>query len=249
MNKFLHKALYRLLPLGAYLRTVSGAFFLLHWLGIGRHAPATEYTFHLKSLLRPGDLAIDIGANLGYYTRLMARIVGRDGFVFAIEPVEPIRRVLESNLRRFDNVEILPYALGAEEKSIRMGNATIHTGGYFGTGQNFVMQNGDTADMEFTATMRRGSQLFGHLTRLDFIKCDIEGYETVVMEEMRPLLERFHPIVLIESGGENRPRIVALFRSLGYEGYTLKRGREVPLKEYSVKDIIFRPRTDSETDC
>lgn len=242
MNEFLHKALYRLLPLGAYLRTVSGAFFLFHRLGIGRYAPATEYTFHLDRLLRPGDLAIDIGANLGYYTRLMARIAGRDGFVYAVEPVEPIRRVLETNLKGCDNVEILPYALGAEDRDVRMGNATLHTGGYFGTGQNFVMRNGDTADMEFTATMRRGSQLFSHLTRLDFIKCDIEGYETVVMEEMRPLLERFLPVVLIESGGENRPQIIALFRSLGYEGYTLKRGREVLLEEYSTKDIIFRPR-------
>ena len=242
MNEFLHKALYRLLPLGAYLRTVSGAFFLFHRLGIGRYAPATEYTFHLDRLLRPGDLAIDIGANLGYYTRLMARIAGRDGFVYAVEPVEPIRRVLETNLKGCDNVEILPYALGAEDRDVRMGNATLHTGGYFGTGQNFVMRNGDTADMEFTATMRRGSQLFSHLTRLDFIKCDIEGYEVVVLTELRPLLERFRPTVLVETGGGNRPRIVELFTALGYKAFTLEHGREIPLTAASAKDIIFRPQ-------
>jgi hypothetical protein len=49
--------------------------------------------------------------------------------------------------------------------------------------------------------------------------------------------------VLIETGGENRPQIVALFTGLGYEGFTLDRGREVPLTEGSAKDIIFRPRT------
>ena len=49
MNRLLHKLLYRILPLGGYLQTVSAMFFLSHRLGIGRHAPATEYTFHLDT--------------------------------------------------------------------------------------------------------------------------------------------------------------------------------------------------------
>jgi len=242
MNRLLHKLLYRILPLGGYLQTVSAMFFLSHRLGIGRHAPATEYTFHLDRLMRAGDLAIDIGANLGYYARLMSRIAGRNGHVYAVEPVAPIRRVLERNLSGCGNVDILPYALGAAEGEIRMGNATVRTGGYFGTGQNFVMEAGAEADVEFTAEMRRGSELFGHLTRIDFIKCDVEGYEVVIMEEMRPLLERFRPTVLIETGGENRDRIVALFTELGYDAYTLHRGQEIPLRAGSKKDIIFRPK-------
>ncbi len=90
--------------------------------------------------------------------------------------------------------------------------------------------------------MRRGSELFARLLKaLDFIKCDVEGYEEVVMHgEMRPLLERFRPTVLIETGGANRPEIIRLFTALGYAGYTLEHGREVPLTEDSTKDIIFR---------
>ena len=240
MNRLLHKLLYRILPLGGYLQTVSAMFFLSHRLGIGRHAPATEYTFHLDRLMRAGDLTIDIGANLGYYARLMSRIAGRNGHVYAVEPVAPIRRVLERNLSGCGNVDILPYALGAAEGEIRMGNATVRTGGYFGTGQNFVNDGGTSAAAEFPARMRRGSELFAGLGRLDFIKCDIEGYEVVVMNELRPLLERFRPTVLIETGGENRPQIVALFTELGYRGCTLDRGREVLLTEDSTKDIIFR---------
>ena len=60
------------------------------------------------------------------------------------------------------------------------------------------------------------------------------------MREMRPLLERHRPAVLIETGGENRPQIVALFTGLGYRGYTLEHGQEIPLTEDSTKDIIFR---------
>ena len=242
MGKFIHKILYRTLPLEGYLRAVSRLFFLWQRMGIGREAPATEYVYHLPKLVRAGDTCIDIGANLGYYARLMSRIAGRNGHVYAVEPVAPIRRVLERNLSGCGNVDILPYALGAAEGEIRMGNATVRTGGYFGTGQNFVMEAGAEADVEFTAEMRRGSELFGHLTRIDFIKCDVEGYEVVIMEEMRPLLERFRPTVLIETGGENRDRIVALFTELGYDAYTLHRGQEIPLRAGSKKDIIFRPK-------
>ena len=240
MGKFIHKILYRTLPLEGYLRAVSRLFFLWQRLGIGREAPATEYVYHLPKLVRAGDTCIDIGANLGYYARLMSRIAGRNGHVYAVEPVAPIRRVLERNLSGCGNVDILPYALGAAEGEIRMGNATVRTGGYFGTGQNFVNDGGTSAAAEFPARMRRGSELFAGLGRLDFIKCDIEGYEVVVMNELRPLLERFRPTVLIETGGENRPQIVALFTALGYAGFTLDRGREIPLAPDTTKDIIFR---------
>ena len=240
MKTLIHKILYRTLPLEGYLRAVSRLFFLWQRLGIGREAPATEYVYHLPKLVRAGDTCIDIGANLGYYARTISRLAGPSGKVFAVEPVAPIRKVLSRNLRRCGNVDILPYALGTESKPVSMANDSARETGYFGTGQNFVNEGGGKADVEFTAQMRRGSELFGKLERLDFVKCDIEGYEVVVMNEMRPLLEKFRPTVLIETGGANRPQIVALFTELGYRGCTLDRGQEVPLTEDSTKDIIFR---------
>ena len=121
-----------------------------------------------------------------------------------------------------------------------MGNDSARETGYFGTGQNFVNDSGRRTEAVFTAEMRRGSELFAALGRLDFIKCDIEGYEVVVMREMQPLIERFHPTVLIETGGANRPQIIGLFTAMGYAGYTLEEGREVPLTPDTTKDIIFR---------
>ena len=240
MGKFIHKILYRTLSLESYLRVVSRLFFLWQRLGIGRYAPATEYVYHLPQLVRTGDVCIDIGANLGYYARTISRLAGPTGKVYAVEPVAPIRKVLSRNLRRCGNAEIIPYALGTENKPVTMANDSARETGYFGTGQNFVSEGRAKAAVEFTAQMRRGSELFAALPRLDFIKCDIEGYEVVVMHEMRPLLEKFRPTVLIETGGANRPQIVSLFRELGYTGCTLDRGREVPLTAESTKDIIFR---------
>lgn len=248
MKKTLHRILYRTLPLEGYLRAVSRLFFLWQRLGLGRRAPETEYVYHLPQLVRAGDTCIDIGANLGYYAQTISRLAGPAGRVYAVEPVAPIRKVLSRNLRRCGNTEILPFALGAAAGPVRMGNDSARENGYFGTGRNFVNEGGGRSDVEFTAEMRRGSELFARLPRLDFIKCDIEGYEAVVMEEMRPLLERFRPTVLIETGGENRPRIVRLFTRLGYAGYTLDRGREIPLSPGSTKDIIFRPGAERPED-
>ena len=248
MKKPLHRILYRTLPLEGYPRAVSRLFFLWQRLGLGRRAPETEYVYHLPQLVRAGDTCIDIGANLGYYARTISRLAGPAGRVYAVEPVAPIRKVLSRNLRRCGNTEILPFALGAAAGPVRMGNDSARENGYFGTGRNFVNEGGGRSDVEFTAEMRRGSELFARLPRLDFIKCDIEGYEAVVMEEMRPLLERFRPTVLIETGGENRPRIVRLFTRLGYAGYTLDRGREIPLSPGSTKDIIFRPGAERPED-
>ena len=88
--------------------------------------------------------------------------------------------------------------------------------------------------------------MFASLDRIDLIKCDIEGYELVVMTEMRPLLERHHPTVLIETGGDNRPRIVALFGSIGYDGYVLSEGTMRPLADGDTKDIVFVHRSRRE---
>lgn len=237
MKALIHKILYKCLSLEGYLRVVSRMFFLWQRLSIGRYAPATEYVYHLPQLVGTGDTAIDIGANLGYYSRTLSRLAGK---VYSVEPVPPILAVLRRNLRGCTNVEILPCALGLEEKTITMANDSAREAGYFGTGQNFVNETETSADKEFSAQMRRGSELFGKLARIDFIKCDIEGYEVVVMNEIRSLLERHHPTVLIETGGANRPRIIELFTSLGYKGYVLDRGREIPLTPESEKDIIFR---------
>ncbi len=241
MGKLFHRLLYHLLSLEGYLRVVSRLFFLNRWLGLGRTGRALEYNYHLPQLVRKGDVAIDIGANLGYYTRPLADIVGVEGAVYAVEPVPVIFSVLERNVRGYRNVHLMNYALGKEECDVEMANDSVAEVGYFGTGRNFVSEGAlSKSAVRFTARMRRGSDLFGGLERIDFIKCDIEGYERVVMPELRTLIERHHPTVLIETDGETRHEIIEMFSEMGYRAYILEAGREVALDAESDKDIIFR---------
>lgn len=257
LSNNIKRLLYRNLSLEAYLRVVSRMFFVGYGLGLGRRSPAYEYPRFLKRLVRRGDTVIDIGANLGYYSGILARRVGPEGRVYAVEPVKPILGVLRKNLRRFRNVEIMPYALGAEDKCVLLGNDSSRYAGYMGTGRNRVLEKAgppaegtenaekpgdkDVMVIEFAADMRRGSELFAGLERLDFVKCDIEGYETVVLSEMAPVIERFRPVVMVETGGPNRKEILKMFRTWGYAGYVLEEGRLISVMRAPEKDIVFIP--------
>ncbi len=239
------RLLYRNLSLEKYLRTVSSLFFAGYRLGLGRMSAAYEYPRFLKRLVREGDVVLDIGANLGYYSRVLSGLVGDNGKVYAVEPVKPILGVLEHNLRRCGNVEIVPFALGAEDKPILMVNDSSRYTGYMGTGRNYIPESDEDertdADMEFEVEMRRGSKLFADLARLDFVKCDIEGYEAVVIPEMASVIEKHLPIVLLETGGANRRAMIELFRRWGYAGYVLVDGRLVSVMRAPEKDVIFIP--------
>ena len=241
MGKLFHRILYRLLSLENYLRVVSRMFFLYRALGLGRGGRALEYVYHLPQLVKQGDKVIDIGANLGYYTCPLADLVGEEGRVYAVEPVPVIFSVLKRNVGKRRNVELLNYALGEEERTIEMANDSVASAGYFGTGRNFVSEGELLKDaVRFTAQMKRGSELFGGMEKIDFIKCDIEGYERVVLPELRPLIEKFHPTVLVETDGESRQQMIEMFTELGYRAYMLVGGKEVALDPESDKDIIFR---------
>ena len=241
MGRLFHRLLYRLLSLESYLRVVSRLFFFTRAFGFGRKGRALEYNYHLPQLVGRGDVAIDIGANLGYYTRPLSDIVGAEGAVYAVEPVPVIFDVLKRNVAGRKNVHLLNYALGAEECAVEMANDSVAEAGYFGTGRNFVSDGALSGKaIRFTAQMRRGSKLFAELERVDFIKCDIEGYERVVMPEMRAIIERYHPTVLIETDGETRREIIEMFDKMGYRAYMLEDGKEVKLDTASDKDIIFR---------
>lgn len=241
MGKLFHRILYRLLSLENYLRVVSRMFFLYRALGLGRGGRALEYVYHLPQIVKQGDKVIDIGANLGYYTCPLADLVGEEGRVYAVEPVPVIFSVLKRNVGKRRNVELLNYALGEQERTIEMANDSVASAGYFGTGRNFVSEGELSKDaVRFTAQMKRGSELFGGMEKIDFIKCDIEGYERVVLPELRPLIEKFHPTVLVETDGESRQQIIRMFTELGYSAYMLVGGKEVTLDPESDKDIIFR---------
>ncbi len=214
------RILYKLLGPAAYLRVVSRTFFFALSGGWLRNQPAFYNHYMIEKLIREGDHVIDIGANLGYYTVLFADHCGEKGKVWAVEPVELFRKVLQRNLGQRAHVVILPFALGDQDGlEIEMGIPSGHKN--FRHGLTHVLEKGEkeASTMIFRATMRHPMNLFTSIERLDYIKCDVEGYEVNILPLMRPLFEKFHPILQLETGGENRKIMLDMFTGLGYEVY------------------------------
>ena len=152
----------------------------------------------MRKVVAPGDVALDIGANMGIHTVLLARLVGPAGKLFAFEP----NRALLPTLRR--TVDALP-------------NASLHTcalSDQAGQSAFFVPADDTKASLadwtdeaidgiarEEICERRRLDDMVaeGTIARPDFIKCDVEGAELLVFRGARAVLDRPDaPIMLFE---------------------------------------------------
>ncbi len=167
--------------------------------------------------------------------------MGERGYVYAVEPVTPVRDVLKINIRKRRNIGVLPYALGNENKNISMGS-TRDKNGVILTGSHFVLKANSGASEIHKALMKKGSEIFNNLERLDFLKCDVEGYESVIIPEMKKIIIRHKPVMLIEIKDENRLCLLDFLFRVGFHGYILDGEQLVPVSKTGEKledDIIF----------
>lgn len=243
----LKKLAFRTFSLNNYLRILQWGYFTAYRTGLLRRSPVYIYHYFVKNLIRKGDYVLDIGANLGYYSRLFSAWVGDEGKVFAVEPVLPYNEAFRRANRKRKNIVLYPYALGTEEKEITMV-APLY-GGYLHTGLPRVGDECKTNGMEiesltFRAEMKIPSRLFGDLEKLDYIKCDIEGFEKTVLEDLDGVIRRHKPVVQAEILDGNQPDLLAFFRNLGYVPYQLYRGKLTEITKLPPLidgDFIFLP--------
>lgn len=80
-----------------------------------------------KKILRPGMTVVDVGAHIGYYTRLFARLVGPHGKVYAFEPHPDNFAILQRNVRKFKNVVPVQAAVLDKEGEISLYESSIGT--------------------------------------------------------------------------------------------------------------------------
>lgn len=205
-----------------YLKLASAVYFEAFRRGFLRDDPAYAWHNFVTELIEPGDVVLDIGANLGYFARIFAEAVGPRGQLWCVEPIEIHRSILAAGLRPFPNARIIPYALGKEPRSIPMGTFTEVPFRHGLTREVTAEKRGEMEVIE-VVEMRRPDDVFSALTRMDYVKCDVEGAEPDIFEAMAPLLERFLPLVQVEMTKHNRDQLRSLFTSMGYEPYALEK--------------------------
>lgn len=143
-----------------------------------------QETQFLLDTLRPGDVFVDVGANIGYFSLLASRLVGPGGSVLAFEPETANYALLEANCRRngCDNIRCFQAALGQENASgtiylneLNRGDHSLYPAEQGRSGQDISIVN--------------GSKLIGAISpRVNCIKIDTQGAECDVLRGLQDLI-------------------------------------------------------------
>ena len=125
----------------------------------------------LRRMLSPGDVAVDIGANIGIYTQLLSRWVGPTGLVHSFEPSPENFGRLQSATRKLANVRLSQSAVGESSR-----RTTLYVSDKLNVDHRAYLPEGDsrhTVPIEMIAL----DDYFKPGERVDLIKMDIQGYE------------------------------------------------------------------------
>jgi FkbM family methyltransferase len=205
-----------------YLRLMAGSFQRLY--KTGRLGIDYQDIYFLKNIVRPGDFCIDIGAHLGYFTLELSRITGNSGHVYAIEPMSKFLNTLRGMLqnKKIDNITLYPYAMGGDSEFVEMGIPQVNKVKKFAYAR--VIKSSTFLEYVESEKVKnvQGDELFRELSRLDFIKCDVEGLELAVLKSFRDVIAKHQPVILCElSDPQERKTILDLLSPFSYRLYYL----------------------------
>jgi len=147
----------------------------------------------LLSLIRPGDVVYDVGANVGYLTVLFCRAVGSSGHVHAFEPSPRAAELLRRSLLDSDPVTVHAVALGEvpgevtfyEAEALNLSSISPPEGGRWQTRSHSVPIT--TLDRQLTDE-----------NVPSLIKIDVEGHEAQVLKGASELISRHTPLIFFE---------------------------------------------------
>ena len=244
MTMNIKKILYTNLSCDNYLRILQRSYFFLYRFRLLKFNSKFAYHYHVKRLIHKGDTVIDIGANLGYYSILFAKWVGNEGKVYSVEPVSIYNKIFEERAKKYRNITLFPFALGNEEKTVEL--VSVVSSGYLRTGLSHVYHPEKDANKSYgfklQASMKMASRLFEDISKINYIKMDIEGDEWMVLSDMKELIQKHKPVLQIEM---NDHRITNYLQQLGYVAYKLAGRKLVKAEpEEALKgDYLFFPES------
>lgn len=194
----------------------------------------------VSKIIKPGDAILDLGANIGYYTLLFAKMAGINGKVYAFEPEPEIFGILKKNVNEngYKNVIL-------EQKAVSDKNTTGKL--YLradNRGDNRIYDSRDGREFIDIGLIRLDDYFSDNKIKIDFIKMDIQGAEILALSGMRRLLTENNPVIMMEfwpigikrSGGEPK-ECLNILRSYGYDYYFLSED-EAGLKKIANEKLL-----------
>ena len=181
----------------------------------------------LPQLINPGDWVIDIGANVGHYTKRFSELVGERGRVLAFEPVPTTFSLLSANVELFTypNVTLINAAVSNKLDVVGMSIPKFSSG----LTNYYQAQLSSAPDSElFVVTISLDSLCINQ--RIALVKIDTEGHESFVLPGMQQLIENHHPILIIETESKE---VIDRLATFGY----------ISEKLHNSPNVLFKPNT------
>lgn len=164
-----------------------------------------------KALAGPGDVIVDIGANIGAHTVLFARIAGGGGAVLAFEPQPMLFQALNANLalNNIFNVKTERCGLGARGQVLYLPNLD------YGDVHNFGGVSLDLVDEGIPVQVRSLDSC--RVPKCALIKIDVEGMEQQVLEGAANTIHDLRPALYVENDRQEKsPDLIHLLLDMGY---------------------------------
>jgi FkbM family methyltransferase len=158
----------------------------------------------VKKLLRPGDVAVDVGANIGYYTLLFARAVGPEGRVIAFEPEPTNFAILERNVKvngYEERVHLVQAACGPRSGTTKLFLSDSNMG------DHTLLALDDRTDRSVDVEETTLDDVVADVDLIRLLKVDVQGGEMGVMAgaprtlgNTEVLVSEYSPWRLTEAG-------------------------------------------------
>jgi len=138
----------------------------------------------IKSHVKPGMTVLDVGANIGFYTILLSRSVGKDGTVYAFEPDEDNFKYLKQLTRNLDNVKLVQAACGEKNET-----AYLYKSEKLNVDHHVYESDGFRQKVE-VKMISVDKFLKNEKNGIGFVKIDVQGYDCSVFKGMKETLAR-----------------------------------------------------------
>lgn len=186
-----------------------------------------------RRILQPGMTFVDVGANIGYFTTLAAKLVAPGGRVIAVEPDLENFTLLQKNIEANSlcNTDLMNVALAAAPGSARLYRSHVNHGDYRLYCPEAFPQDSVEVKVE---TLDRALDTL-KVDRVDIAKLDVQGYEVEVLEGMSRtiaankgmvILSEYWPYGLKQAGRSAR-QFIELLQGAGFEPNILQEAGEV----------------------
>ncbi len=189
----------------------------------------TSMIAFFRRFIKEGDMAIDIGANIGDTTVPIGLCAGKAGLTLGFDPNPYVFKILEVNAslnKDKTNIVPIPYAIAKQEEEYYFisSEASFANGGISPTKESkhgkFIYPK-KIKGVHLKKFLEENYR--DHLTRFTFIKIDTEGYDKEILKSIRDLITAYKPIIIAESFGkasnEDKIELYEIIDQLGYAIY------------------------------